>query len=99
MDGHARPIRRLPDPPPPSLPLQTITKPLDQPLHHSLYVPRVRLTLDRRQLDVLLRPPLPPRLHILSPLRDPIGLQCSLLFLPQFPKVHTFHPQYPSPPH
>ncbi|CAI0418258.1 unnamed protein product [Linum tenue] len=104
MDGHSRPIRRLPSSPPsPALLPPTETPPPRRaepsPPLAAADLPGFRRPPHRRQLDVLLRPPLPPGLHLFLALRYPIGLQRRLLLLPQQPEVHPVHPQLPRPPH
>ncbi|WOL02165.1 hypothetical protein Cni_G10884 [Canna indica] len=101
MDGHPRPIRRLPYPlhSPPPLPFSTALG-----LLRGRRRPRFRRQGRRHlhllgahrfrgQLDVLLWPPLPSRLDLLSHLLHPVGLQRRLRLLPQRAKVHPPHPQ------
>lgn len=55
--------------------------------------------LDSRQHDVFLWASLPPCVYLLSTLCNPIGLQCTLFLLSEFPEVHSFYTQLPSHPH
>ena len=90
MDGHPRSIRWLPHPLHflPLLPYSLRHVSSGHTTPGGGHLPLHRPPRRGRQLDVLLRPPLPPRLHLLPHLRHPASLQRRPLSPHQPSKVH-----------
>lgn len=104
MDGNVGSIRRIPNldsalVPIPSRPLHRFIAETSSCFNHVVSLPVLWPALSRRQHDVLLRPALSPRVHLLPPLRHPTSLQRPLLFPNQRAEVHRTDSQLARPPH